>query len=79
MDLVRILKKVYAYSMKSDIFLPYENKWVALAPDKSTVIASGKSYKDVDNQLKKKKINDAILSYIMPFDQFYSPNGKNRS
>jgi len=62
--------------MNTDLVLPYQNKWVAITPDNTEVLASGKTYKEVDMELKKKKINDAILSFILPFDKSYSPNGK---
>lgn len=62
--------------MNVDLVLPYQNKWVAITPDNTKVLASGKTYKEVDMELKKKKIKDAILSFILPFDKSYSPNGK---
>lgn len=61
---------------KLDLLLPYENKWVALTPDNSKVVAYGNTYKEVDNLLKRKKIGDVVLSFILPFDTSYSPNGK---
>lgn len=61
---------------KLDLLLPYQNKWVALSPDSTKVIATGNTYKEVDNLLKRKKIEDVVLSFILPFDTSYSPNGK---
>lgn len=61
---------------KLGLLLPYENKWVALTPDRKAVVASGNTYKEVDKVLKRKKIEDVILSFILPFDKSYSPNGK---
>ncbi len=54
----------------------YENKWVALTPDRKTVIAAGRSYKEVDKKLKKMKQEDVILTFVPPFDTFLSPNVK---
>lgn len=51
----------------------YENKWVALTPDRKTVVAAGKSYKEVDNKLRRMKKEDVILTFIPPFT-YYSPN-----
>lgn len=51
----------------------YENKWVALTPDRKTVITSGRSYSEVARKLRKIKKEDVILHYVPPFDGFIAP------
>lgn len=53
--------------------IPFENQWVALAPDRKGVIASGATIKELDRQLTKLKNKDAILTKVLPFDQVFSP------
>lgn len=51
----------------------YENKWVALTPDRKTVVASGKDYKAVANKLKKMGEKDVVLTYVPQFDIYLAP------
>lgn len=53
--------------------LNYENKWVALSPDHNKVMASGKSIKEIDKKLKSMNNEDAILTFVLPFDKSYAP------
>ena len=53
-----------------NILFPYERKWVALSSNRSKVIMSGPNLKEVTNKLKDK---DAIITYVLPFDGYYSP------
>lgn len=55
--------------------ISFENKWVALSPDRKKVIASGLTIKEVNQKLKKlqTKNGDAILTMVLPFDKVYSP------
>lgn len=57
----------------NNLFLPYENKWVAMTPDRKKVVASGETIKEVDKKLKKIKNKTAILTKVLPFDKSYSP------
>lgn len=50
-----------------------QNKWVALSPDKSEVLVSGTSIKEVEKKLFKINIKDAILSFIPPVSKYLSP------
>lgn len=51
----------------------FENKWVALTPDRKIVVTSGRTYKEVDKKLKKMREKDVILTMVLPFDKSYSP------
>lgn len=53
--------------------VPFENKWVALSPDRKRVVASGATVKEVDEKLKEQKNENAILTRVLPFDKVYSP------
>ena len=52
------------------ILFPYQKKWVALNPERSKVIMSGPTLKEVTNKLKDK---NTIITYVLPFDGYYSP------
>lgn len=54
-------------------FLKYANQWVGLTKDRSKIIASGKTLLDVNKQLEKLKIKDAIVTYILPADHYIAP------
>jgi len=45
----------------------YEDKWVALTPDRRKVVAAGETLEEVDKKLKGLKQKDIILHYIPPF------------
>jgi len=53
----------------SCIFLPYEDKWVALNKDQSKVIASGASIKIVEKKLSKQNNKDVFITYVLPFQR----------
>lgn len=54
-------------------FLKYANQWIGLSSDRSKVIASGNSLMEVNEQLKKLKVKDPIVTYVMPPDQYIAP------
>lgn len=56
-----------------NILIPYENKWVALSPDRKKVVASGNTVQDVDKKLKKMKNKSVVITKVLPFDKTYSP------
>lgn len=63
-------------SSKKKILNPlvnFENKWVALTPDRKKVIASSVTVEELDKKLAKMKNKDAILTKVLPFDQIFSP------
>jgi len=53
--------------------IPFENKWVALSPDRKKVIASGSSIKELDRKLEKLGDEKAVFTKVLPFDQVLSP------
>lgn len=54
--------------MKADIFLKYENKWVALSKDRSRVVDAAKDLDNLLKHLSKAKKKDVILHFVPPFD-----------
>lgn len=52
----------------------YEDKWVALTPDRSKVVAAGETLEDLDKKLKSLKKKNIILHYVPPFG-LISPSG----
>lgn len=56
-----------------NILAPYENKWVALSPDRTKVIVAGETASEVDKKLRKMNNKTAILSKVLAFDKSYSP------
>ena len=72
---VQVCVIIYLIMTKLDLktFLKYANQWVGLSADRSKVIASGKTLLDVNEQLMKLKIKDAIVTYILPADQYIAP------
>jgi len=53
--------------------IPFENKWVALSLDRKRVIASGVTIRELDKNLSKLKVEDAVFTKVLPFDQVLSP------
>lgn len=57
--------------MKSDLLVPYVNKWVALNKDRTKVLASAKEIDSLDKEVKKSHLGEVIYHYVMPFP--YAP------
>ncbi len=57
----------------SAILRPYENKWVALSPDYTRVVASGDTRKEVDARVKKEEREMLIFHKVLPFDALFAP------
>ncbi len=53
--------------------LQYANQWVGMTEDRSKIIVSGKTLTAVNEQLKKLKIKDAIVTFILPPDHYLAP------
>lgn len=53
--------------------IPFENKWVALTTDRKKVVASGRTIKELDKNLIKRRIKNVVLTKVLPFDQVLSP------
>lgn len=56
----------------SSPLLDYENKWVALTPDREKVVASARSIEQLEKKVKRLKNQDAIFTYVPPFDRILS-------
>ncbi len=56
-----------------DVVAAYENKWVALSPDFTRVLAAGDSVEEVDEQLQDSERAGAVLYKVLPFDAVYAP------
>ncbi len=55
------------------VLLQNENKWVALSFDQKHIIESGKTIEAIEKKLRRKKIEDVIISFIPPADKSISP------
>ena len=53
--------------------LSNQNKWVAISSDRSDVLATGKSIKEVEDKLVKLSFEDAIITFVPPADKYISP------
>lgn len=56
----------------SSPLLNYENKWVALTPDREKVVASAGSIEQLEKKVRRLKNQDAIFTYVPPFDRILS-------
>lgn len=54
-------------------FAKYEDQYVALSKNNDNIFAAGKTIKEVENELKKLKIKDAVIQYIAPLNVSISP------
>lgn len=57
--------------MKSNLLVPYINKWVALSTDRTKVLASAKEIDSLDKKVKQAKLGEVIYHYVFPFP--YAP------
>lgn len=53
--------------------LSSQNKWIAVSSDRSDVLATGKSIKEVEDKLVKLRSGDAIITFVPPADKYISP------
>ncbi len=53
--------------------IPFENQWVLLTPNRSKVIASGATIKELNKKLDKVENRDAIYTKVFSFDRVISP------
>ena len=56
--------------------IPFEDKWVALTMDNKRVVASGVTIKELEEKMDKIGNCEVIFTKVLPFDQFYSPQGE---
>ena len=47
---------------------PYEEKWVALSPDRRRVVSSGDTLKEAESKINKKDIESVIFMKVPPSD-----------
>lgn len=63
--------------MKSQVsvesLVKYSNKWIALKLDRSAVIASADDPKKLMKQLEKDKIEDSIVTFVLPPETVLAP------
>ncbi len=55
------------------ILKKYSDKYVAYVGKFLNILASGTTIKEVEKELKKKKIEKATITYISPVDKAFSP------
>ena len=55
------------------LLTPYENKWVALSPDYTTVVASGETLKEAHANVPPGERETVIFHKVLPFDALYIP------
>jgi hypothetical protein len=58
----------------AEILEPYENKWVALSPDYTHVVASGEALKDVHAKVPEGDRETVVFHKVLPFDALYIPS-----
>lgn len=51
----------------------FENQYVAFTFDKSKVLASGPTIKEVEKKLKTNNISDIVISYVPPLSKYIAP------
>ena len=57
----------------SKVLQPYENKWVALSPDYTKIIASGETLRETAAQVREDEKEHAVFHKVLPFDAYYIP------
>jgi hypothetical protein len=55
------------------ILKPYENKWVALSADYTTVVASGETLKEAHAHAPEGERETVVFHKMLPFDALYIP------
>lgn len=56
----------------TNLLAPYENQWVAISKDETTVLAHGNTLQQV-NQLIMEKSLEARFMYVHGFDGVFAP------
>lgn len=56
-----------------NLLVEYQKKWVALTSDRSKVIDVAESLKELSVKVKKIKVKNIIVTYVLPMDSYYSP------
>lgn len=55
------------------ILLGYEKKWVALTPNRDKVLEAASTFKALVAKIKNIKDKNTVVTYVLPFDGYYSP------
>lgn len=53
--------------------LANQNKWIAVSPNRSSILAADKSIKELEAKLSKMRIKDATISFVPPANKYLSP------
>jgi len=53
------------------ILKPYEEKWVALSPDKRRVVSSGDTLKETESKVNPKDLESVIFMKVPPSDKVF--------
>lgn len=53
--------------------LANQNKWIAISPNRSSILAADKSIKELEVKLNKMRIKDATISFVPPANKYLSP------
>lgn len=56
-----------------EILIQYSDKYIAYVDRMFNILASGSTISEVEEQLTKKDITDATITYIPPVDKSFSP------
>jgi hypothetical protein len=60
-------------SLLADILAPFEEKWVALSPDQTEVVASGESLDEIEKQLRPDEIRRVIFMKVPSSHKIFIP------
>jgi hypothetical protein len=68
------MEKLNQHDDFTTLLKPYENQWVALSPDYSTIVASGETLKEAHAKVPKGERETVIFHKVLPFDALYIPS-----
>jgi hypothetical protein len=57
----------------ADLVRPFENRWVALTPDYSQVVASGETLEEVESRVEGKDLQRLVFFKVPRFDAVFIP------
>lgn len=53
--------------------LNYQNKWVALNEERTKILTSGATIKEVERKISRLKVENVVVTHILPKDRLYAP------
>jgi Family of unknown function (DUF5678) len=68
------MEKLNQHDDFTTLLKPYENQWVALSPDYSTIVASGETLKEVHAKVPEGDRETVVFHNVLPFDALYIPS-----